>query len=107
MTKTCKKLRGEVDLRSLPGYDPNKLLDTLRTVLGVQTDYALAMRMEVPPMMISKIRNLHSPVTASVLLRMHDVSGVAVNMLRIWMNVDPWMIDQHLQGKDEHDTALG
>lgn len=104
MTKTCKKLRGEIDLRSLPGYDPDKLLDNLKTALGAQTDYALAMRMEVPPMVVSKIRNRHAPVTATALLRMHDVSGVAVNMLRIWMNVDPWMIDQHLQRNDDHDA---
>jgi transcriptional regulator with XRE-family HTH domain len=80
-----KKLRERAI--AVPSYDPRALLDRMSEHLSTSSDYALAMALELPPPTISKIRNSHAPVTAGVLLRMHDVTKLPVDTLRSWMGV--------------------
>ncbi len=63
-------------------YDPNNLLDKLIEKLGLKNDAALSRALEVAPPVISKIRHLRLPVGASLLIRMHEVSGLTIRELR-------------------------
>ncbi len=66
-------------------YRPDLLVDQLINRLGVRTCSGLARRLAVSPSMISKVRNARSPVTAELLLLMHDASGIPIRELRSMM----------------------
>lgn len=66
-------------------YDPNNLLDTLIDKLDLKNDAALSRALEVAPPVISKIRHRSLPVGASMLIRMHEVSGLSIKDLRMLM----------------------
>jgi len=75
-------------IRRLPPgaeYDPNRLLDAIIHRLRLKNDAALARSLEVAPAVISKLRHGSVPIGATLLLRMHDVSGLGVNELRALM----------------------
>ena len=60
------------------------LLDYLRREYSLPSDAALAEAMEVSPPAISKMRNGHTGLTASMMLRIHDVFGISIaNIKRI------------------------
>ena len=63
-------------------YDPGLLLDTLCVLLMLKTDKELAKALEIGPSMLSKIRCRRIPVGATVLIRMHEVSGLTIAELR-------------------------
>ncbi|GGY89644.1 helix-turn-helix domain-containing protein [Pseudoduganella plicata] len=63
-------------------YSPGRLLDTLAAKLNARNDAALARAIEVAPAIVSKIRHGRLPVGASILLRMHEASGIGIRELR-------------------------
>jgi plasmid maintenance system antidote protein VapI len=63
-------------------YDPDQLLASLIGKLKLKNDAALSRALEVSPPVISKIRHRRLPVTASVLIRMHEVSELSIKELR-------------------------
>lgn len=63
-------------------YDPDNLLASLIGKLKLKNDAALSRALEVSPPVISKIRHRRLPVTASVLIRMHEVSQLSIQELR-------------------------
>ncbi|SNT16060.1 hypothetical protein SAMN06265795_115112 [Noviherbaspirillum humi] len=63
-------------------FDPDNLLDTLIQKMGLKNDAALCRALEISPPIISKIRHGRLPVSASLLIRMHEVSGMSVRDLR-------------------------
>lgn len=65
-----------------PRYDPDHLLATLIERLNLKNDAALSRALEVSPPVISKIRHRRLPVTASLLIRMHEVSALSIRELR-------------------------
>lgn len=65
-----------------PTYDPNRLLDALLERLRLKNDAALSRLLEVAPPVISKIRHRRLPVGASLLIRMHEISGLTIQQLR-------------------------
>lgn len=67
---------------ALRQYDPNNLLNALIQKLGLKNDAALSRKLEVAPPVISKIRHNRLPVGASLLIRMHEVSGLSIRELR-------------------------
>ena len=73
------------DLLVKDAYDPNKLLDALIEKMGLKNDAALSRRLEVQPPVISKIRHRRLPVGASLLIRMHEESGLSIRELRTLM----------------------
>lgn len=79
MTTTEKKEEKDLSQRK---YDPNRLLDILIRKLELKNDAALARALEVAPPVISKIRHHRLPVGASLLIRMHEVSGMSIYDLR-------------------------
>ena len=65
-----------------PSYDPDRLLTHLIEKLEVKNDAALSRALEVSAPIISKIRHRRLPVSASLLIRMHEVSHLSINELR-------------------------
>jgi hypothetical protein len=66
-------------------YDPDRLLDTLIYRLNLKNDAGLSRALEVAPPMISKIRHRKFAVSASLLIRMHEVSQLSIKELRFLM----------------------
>ena len=62
-------------------YNPTNLLDFLRRTLELHNDAALARMLDVTPTMLSRVRRRRTPVGASLLIRMHEVTGVSVSEL--------------------------
>lgn len=68
--------------KALSTYDPNNLLNVLIGKLQLKNDAALSRALEVAPPVLSKIRHFRLPVGASMLIRMHEVSGLSIRDLR-------------------------
>lgn len=72
----------ETQLKDQQKYDPDNLLDTLISKLNLKNDAALSRLLEVAPPIISKIRHRRLPVGASLLICIHEVSGISIMELR-------------------------
>lgn len=66
-------------------FQPDKLLDELISHMGLRNDAALSRMLELSAPTISKIRHRALPVSAAVLLQMHEVSGITIRDLRALM----------------------
>jgi hypothetical protein len=66
-------------------YDPDRLLDTLIWRLNLKNDAALSRALDVAPPVISKIRHRKLAVSATLLIRMHEVSQLTITELRFLM----------------------
>ena len=82
MTSPKKRQNETKEDLSQRQYDPNNLLDKLIQKLKLKNDAALSRALEVAPPVISKIRHHRLPVGASLLIRMHEVSGMSIRELR-------------------------
>ena len=69
-------------LSSQESYNPNHFLDILLGKMQLKNDAALSRMLEVAPPVISKIRHHRLPVGASLLIRMHEVTGMSIRDLR-------------------------
>jgi hypothetical protein len=67
------------------GYDPDRLLDTLTERLGLKNDAALAIVLGILHPVMSNIRHRRLAVGPSLLIRMHEASGLSVRELRALM----------------------
>lgn len=63
-------------------YNTDNLLNALIEKLGLKNDAALARLLEVVPPILSKISHRHLPVSAALLIRMHEVSNLPIRELR-------------------------
>jgi plasmid maintenance system antidote protein VapI len=61
------------------------LLDALIEKLQLKNDAALCRRLEVPPPVISKIRHRKLPVGPTLLIRMHEESGLSIRELKSYL----------------------
>lgn len=68
-----------------PHYDPERLLNTLHSVLGVPNDAQLARRLLAEPAQICKIRKRRVPVASALLISMHEESKLSLRTLRALM----------------------
>jgi transcriptional regulator with XRE-family HTH domain len=66
-------------------YNPNRLLDTLIERMGLTSDGALSRRLKVAKTVIWNIRHGRLPVCASMLLWMHEATGISISELRALM----------------------
>ncbi len=66
----------------IPQYNPNHLLDAILGKLQLRNDAALSRALEVAPPVISKIRHHKLQVGASILIRMHELTGMPIRDLR-------------------------
>ena len=78
-------LRNRLRTSSVSDFKPSNLLNGLIAHLGLKNDAALARALEISPPQISKLRHLTLPVSAAILIRMHDVSGLSLRDLRLLM----------------------
>lgn len=60
----------------------NKLLNAVIAKLGLKNDAALSRALEVAPPVISKIRHGRLPIGASLLIRAHEISDIAIRELK-------------------------
>jgi len=63
-------------------YDPARLFDTVRQRLQLHSDKALAKALQIAPPLLAHLRQRVLPVSGSLLLRIQDVSGIAVAELQ-------------------------
>ena len=68
-----------------PNYDPERLLSTVRETLHVKNDVALCRALQIEPPLISKGRHKKTPISAMLLIRMHEVSNLSIHDLRLSM----------------------
>ena len=66
-------------------YDPGRLIAFLVEKLALESDRALAKRIDISPASLSKIRNRKLPVGATFLIRSHEASDIPVKALRLLM----------------------
>ena len=71
--------------QSFDGYDPNRLFNALIFILGLRSDTRLARALEVPFMLVKKIRSMEIPVTPALLIRMEEISGWSARNCRDMM----------------------
>jgi len=91
------------NMQLLQRYDPDQLLASLIGKLNLKNDAALSRALEVSPPVISKIRHRRLPVTASLLIRMHEVSALSIAELRQLMGdrrAKFRISDKHFKPKD-------
>lgn len=70
-----------IDLQDT-NYDPNGFIDWLHQVYNVRNDAQLARKMEMNPPQISKIRHRKLPVTAGMLIDVHEETGLPIMEIR-------------------------
>lgn len=89
-------------------YDPDRLLDTLRANLALKNDAQLCRFLEVTAPIVSKIRHRRLPVGASLLIRMHEASGLNIQDLRVLLGDrrNKYRISS-AQGRPKPDAAGG
>lgn len=63
-------------------YDPNKLLNAIRKEMGLKNDAALARVLNVAPPVISKFRHQRLPIGPTILIAMHEESGLEITELK-------------------------
>lgn len=79
MTQTPARTVGQM-LNNIVGN--NNLLNTIMAAMGLKNDAALAIALEVAPPVISKIRHGRLPVGATILIRMHELTDIAIRELK-------------------------
>lgn len=79
MTQTSIPPASQV-LNDIVGH--GKLLNAVMVKLGLKNDTALAIALEVAPPVISKIRHGRLPIGATILIRMHEVTDIAIRELK-------------------------
>jgi hypothetical protein len=80
------------------------MLDTLMLTLKVTTDAALSRKLMVPPPVISKLRNNKIGVSAGLLVRIHDVTGMSINKVRTMLGLP---IPQPREGRTLKNVVYG
>ena len=78
-------MNAATDMGEIRDYNPDILLDVLMKNLRLKNDVALCRMLEVVPAVISKIRHRRLPVSAALLIRMHEISGHEITDLRYLM----------------------
>ncbi|WP_420475760.1 hypothetical protein [Noviherbaspirillum sp. ST9] len=63
-------------------YDPNKLLNIVNARLGVSSDGALSKKLKVARKLIGDIRARRVQVGGSLLMLMHEATGISIEELR-------------------------
>lgn len=63
-------------------YNPNKLLNTINARLGLSSDGALSHKLKVARNVIGDIRAGRLQVGGSMLLWMHEATGLSIDELR-------------------------
>lgn len=63
-------------------FDPSKLLDAIKERYAVHTDSELAELLDMTGPQISRIRHWGAPLSASALIKIHEISGLPIALLK-------------------------
>lgn len=63
-------------------FDPGHMLDMVIERMNLRNDAALARMLMVPGSTVSRIRSRKIPVSAAVIIRLHESSNISVRGLR-------------------------
>ena len=72
-------------LLKIASYSPENFLNRLLGKMQLKNDAALARVLEVTPAVVSRIRNKRVPVSANLLLMIHETTEIAIPELRRMM----------------------
>lgn len=72
-------------LMNHPDYNPDRFLDAMIKAMALKNDAALSRRLAISPPVISKIRNRHIPVSADMLILLHEHSEMPIRELKSLM----------------------
>ena len=73
-------------IKKLPSqYNPNKLFNTLIKHLALRNDVALAKKLGISSLVISKVRQFTQPVSGTLLILIHEKTGFSFSELRGFM----------------------
>lgn len=78
-------MKRRTELMKLPSYAPETFLDGLESRMQLKNDAALARELAVAPALLSRIRNRHLPISATLLLSIHESTQIAIVELRRMM----------------------
>lgn len=67
-----------------PKYTPQRLLNKVMELMGIKTDYALANTIGVDRQAIYKVRAREKAIGASLLWRLHLLTGIDGKTLKEW-----------------------
>lgn len=73
------------DLMKNPAYNPNRLLDAMLKKMTLKNDAALSRRLGVKPPVFSKIRHRRTPVSADLLILLHEATETPIRELKSLM----------------------
>lgn len=71
-----------------PNYSPNVMLNRVCELMGIKSDAELARNLRMYRAHICRVRSRQLKVGESMLLRLHDLTGVPAKELRKWMGVE-------------------
>lgn len=63
-------------------FEPAKLLDIIKEQFRLQTDSELAQLLNMTSPQISRIRHCGVPLSASALIKIHEISGLPIERLK-------------------------
>lgn len=66
-------------------YDPNRFVDWLQQQYGAKNDAKLALKMEVSPVIFSRIQHHRLAVPKPMLVRIQEFTGLHVREIRSYM----------------------
>ena len=66
-------------------FDPNRLFDTLRQMLDLESDEALSHALHVEPYLIKRVRERQHPIEPSLLIHINEATGINMRELRQMM----------------------
>lgn len=88
-TSLKKNRRHAASLLNVPGYDPLRFFDFAKSKLGVTTDGQLTAALSATRPSISRMRHRKLPISASMLIRFHEKTGVPFPVIREELGIAP------------------
>jgi len=89
----------------------NKLLDLAITTIGLKNDAALSRVLGVSPIIISKLRHGKSYIGPSMLIRLHEQTGLSIREMKGYLSLDTTVKPEahmetaaHTSTKNEEET---
>lgn len=70
----------------------NALLDLAADILKCKNDAALSRALDVAPPVISKIRHARLPVGATLVVKIHEITGMAVADIKAYITHGPQQV---------------
>jgi len=70
----------------------NDLLDLVTEMVKAKNDAQLSRALGIAPPVISKVRHAHLPVGAALVIKIHEVTGMAVALIKSHITHGPQVV---------------